>query len=92
MSTVVHIHNILSWMRQMGGQGAAVPLCHPSDTVIPLHAMDTSRELRDLIMQRTFRFHALLDTDMLRDAWVKLLEMGNWRKLGGRLRMNVRLS
>ena len=92
MSTV--IHSILEWLGRtgQGGQGASVPLCHPSDTVLPLHSLDSSQELRHLIMQRTFRFNAVLDADMLRDSWGELLALGDWRKLGGRLRLSVRLS
>ncbi|KAM7220385.1 hypothetical protein V8F06_004164 [Rhypophila decipiens] len=60
----------------------------PTDEVLVAHALDDARTLRDIIMGLAFRFDDLLDCDKIRDALARLLEVGGWRRLGGRLRLN----
>lgn len=64
----------------------------PSDgleaDVYPLHALD------DLPVNRYFlswmmRFNDVLDGEKLHDSLSRLLEIGDWRKLGGRLKYKV---
>jgi hypothetical protein len=61
-----------------------------SDEIFPLHLMDQQHSIRELVMSYTFRYNDVLNPEMLHDSLVKLLGMGDWRKLGGRLRLNVR--
>lgn len=54
----------------------------------PLHLLDDTKFNRDCISW-SMRFNDVLDAEMLRDSLSELLDMGNWRKLGGRLRPKV---
>ncbi|EFR04831.1 hypothetical protein MGYG_07837, partial [Nannizzia gypsea CBS 118893] len=57
------------------------------DDVYEIHQQDFN--FRKLIMACTLRFDHVLDADKLHDGLARLLEMGDWRKLGGRLRHNA---
>jgi hypothetical protein len=57
------------------------------DEVYPLHLQDYT--FRQLLMVSTLRFDEVLDAEKLRNALSQLLEIGDWRKLGGRLRSDV---
>lgn len=59
------------------------------DIVYPVHMLDDTKGCRDYFVAMTFRFNAVLDAEKLRDSLSRLLEMGDWRKLGGRLKLNV---
>jgi hypothetical protein len=59
----------------------------PGDTY-PLHLLDDTKFNRDCISW-SMRFDDVLDAELLRDSLSELLDMGNWRKLGGRLRTKV---
>ncbi|KAI2614885.1 hypothetical protein GGR54DRAFT_632530 [Hypoxylon sp. NC1633] len=65
------------------------PLTIPSDTVIPLHRFDDTPVNRKVIVEFTMRFDDVLDPDKLRFSLEKLLNRRDWRKLGGRLRLNA---
>lgn len=56
------------------------------DDVYPLHTLDFNPNYVDWVM----RFNDLLDADMLKKSLSRLLEIGDWRKLGGRFRYGVR--
>ncbi|ROT41992.1 hypothetical protein SODALDRAFT_374374 [Sodiomyces alkalinus F11] len=60
-----------------------------TDEIFPVHFFDDTPTYRDLILCWTLRFNDVLDADKLHDALVRLLNMGDWRKLGGRLRLRV---
>jgi hypothetical protein len=45
---------------------------------------------RAIVLDFSLRFDDVLDHEKLRLALVRLLEIGDWRKLGARLRRNVR--
>lgn len=57
--------------------------------VYPVHMLDDLKQTRKMIMAWTFRFDAPLDVEMLRSSLVRLLNMGDWRKLAGRLHLTV---
>ncbi|KAJ6126848.1 transcriptional regulator sdnM [Penicillium sp. IBT 18751x] len=57
---------------------------HP--IVYPLHGLDDTLLYRALI-SRLMRFNDVLDADKLHEALLGLFEIGDWRKLGGRLRV-----
>jgi hypothetical protein len=61
----------------------AVP-CIPDD-VYPLHTLDYNPNYVDWVM----RFNDVLDADLLKKSLSRLLEIGDWRKLGGRFRYRV---
>lgn len=61
-----------------------------SDDIFPVHFIDQGGIIRASIISYTFRYNDVLVPGKLHDALVKLLGTGEWRKLGGRLRRNVR--
>lgn len=52
----------------------------PTDLIIPFNYWDDDNTLRGLSFDVTFRFDDVLDSDKLRRALSRLLEIGNWRK------------
>ena len=60
-----------------------------TDTVLPVHAMDDTVVNKAFVMFLMLRFDEVLDPEKLRSSLEALLEHGNWRKLGARLRLNV---
>ncbi|TVY83043.1 Transcriptional regulator [Lachnellula suecica] len=60
-----------------------------TDEVFPLHFLDRGTFIRKLVMSYTFQYDDVLDPQMLHDSLAKLLAIGGWRKLGGRLRLNA---
>lgn len=61
----------------------------PTDEVLPVHHFDDNRVNRSIIRAWTVRFNDVLDADKLHDGLARLLEIGDWRKLGGRIRKGV---
>ena len=70
----------------------ATPVTVPTDTVIPLNYFDDFKILRSWIIDLTLRFDDVLDAQRLQRALARLMELGNWKRLGARLRKNVRFS
>lgn len=62
----------------------------PTDEVIPLHILDGNRVVQAILLEFTYKFDDVLDVVKLRNSLNRLLEIGEWRKLGARLRLNVR--
>jgi len=60
-----------------------------TDTILPVHAMDDSMVNKAFVLYLMLRFDDVLDPERLRSSLETLLEHGNWRKLGARLRLNV---
>jgi hypothetical protein len=61
-----------------------------SDDVYPLHMLDDTKTLRSIVVTWTLCFNDVLDADSLHTSLSRLLEIGDWRKAGGRLRLKVR--
>lgn len=59
----------------------------PED-IYPLHVLDDTKLYR-FFVSRLMHFNDVLDTEKLHNALSKLLGIGDWRKLGGRLRIKV---
>lgn len=57
--------------------------------IYPLHMLDDTKGCREHFLAWTLRFNDALDAQQLLVALSKLLEIGDWRKLGGRLSLNV---
>lgn len=64
----------------------------PTDRVVPVHYFDDTPLLRRSVNCWTLRFNDRLDADKLRAALAQVLNCDGWRKLGGRVRLNVRKS
>lgn len=58
-----------------------------TDDVYPVHMLDDTKTMRDIVVTWTLRFNDVLDADKLHVSLSKLLEIGDWRKVGGRLRL-----
>ncbi|GIK04355.1 hypothetical protein Aspvir_008436 [Aspergillus viridinutans] len=57
--------------------------------VYPVHFIDQTGIIRDSIVTYMFRYDCVLDPKKLHGSLVQLLEQGDWRKFGGRLRRNI---
>jgi hypothetical protein len=64
----------------------------PTDEIIPLFPRDDSVSNRAIALDFTMVFDSVMDAEKLSGALWKLLERPGWRKLGARLRLNVRQS
>lgn len=58
------------------------------EDVYPLHALDDIKPNR-MFVSWMMRFNDVLDAQLLDSALSRLLEIGDWKKLGGRLRFAV---
>lgn len=65
------------------------PAIVATDTIVPVHFWDDTEYYRALVPCAALRFDDVLDADKLCNGLMRLLEIGDWRKLGGRLRMNA---
>lgn len=65
---------------------------YPDDIIYPVHALDDTKTFRSLLLAWTICFNDVLDANKLRCSLAKLLEIGDWRKIGGRLRLKVGLN
>ncbi|PHH77081.1 hypothetical protein CDD80_950 [Ophiocordyceps camponoti-rufipedis] len=54
--------------------------------VFPLHTFDDAK-INHKLLAWVMRFNDILDAKKLHDSLQRLLEIGDWRKLGGRLRL-----
>ncbi|EKJ76987.1 hypothetical protein FPSE_02862 [Fusarium pseudograminearum CS3096] len=59
------------------------------DDVYPAMLLDDTKAQRDMILHWTFHFNDVLDAEKLRTSLVTLINIGDWRKLGGRYRINT---
>lgn len=57
------------------------------DEVYPVHMLDDSKTLRTIVVTWTLCFNDVLDADKLHTSLSELLEIGDWKKIGGRLRL-----
>lgn len=62
----------------------------PTDEILPLNAADDSAVLRTVVVVLSYRFDDVLDPQKLKSSYEKLLDRPGWRKIGARLRLNVR--
>lgn len=53
-----------------------------SDDVYPVHMLDDTKTLRSIVVTWTLRFNDVLDAEMLYASLSRLLEIGDWRKVG----------
>ncbi|CAG5155409.1 uncharacterized protein ALTATR162_LOCUS3648 [Alternaria atra] len=62
---------------------------YADDDVYPVHVLDDTKTFRSILITWTLCFNDVLDADKLESSLAKLLETGDWRKLGGRLRLKA---
>ncbi|OOQ89993.1 hypothetical protein PEBR_05855 [Penicillium brasilianum] len=74
----------------MTSQGTAQT--NPNNTIIPFHFWDDVPYTRGICLNVTLRFEEVLDTAKLQESLERLLEIGDWRKLGARLHQNVKIN
>ncbi|KAG6272809.1 hypothetical protein E4U47_002317 [Claviceps purpurea] len=77
---------ILGWRKKPASGPADIDMSGWHE--YPVHLMDGSK-LNHKVLGWTMRFDDVLDAEMLRSALTRLLGMGDWRKLGGRLRRDT---
>lgn len=58
-------------------------------TVIPLHSKDDTWMNRGIVLEFTLHFDDVLDPGHLHRSLARLMEIGEWKKLGARLHLNV---
>lgn len=63
-----------------------------TDEIIPLHGYDDIGTFRAMSLDFSMQFDDVMDADRLVGALEKLLSRPGWKKLGARLRLNVRES
>ncbi|XHG02596.1 hypothetical protein AWENTII_005941 [Aspergillus wentii] len=56
--------------------------------IIPLHSKDATWMNRGIALEFTLQFDDVLDAEHLRRSLQRLMEIGDWKKLGARLRLN----
>lgn len=69
----------------------SVPQLRPrnDDIIYPVHTLDDTKTLHNIVVAWTLRFDDVLDADKLHSSLSRLLEIGDWLKLGGRPRRKV---
>jgi hypothetical protein len=65
---------------------------YDDDEIYPMHMLDNTDTLKNIIVVWTLCFNDVLDAEKLRSSLSRLLEIGDWRKVGGRLSMKVNLN
>ena len=71
---------------------SAAPARVLTGTVIPLHFFDDTPLWRNFILYSLFVFDDVLDPNKLRDTLEAMIQREGWRKMGARIRSNVRTS
>ncbi|CAH0041721.1 unnamed protein product [Clonostachys rhizophaga] len=68
--------------------GSKPPRLEPveGDIVYPTHFMDNKAIFDGMLLASAWQFNDVLDADKLHGSFCRLLEIGDWRKLGGRFR------
>ncbi|KAI1277501.1 hypothetical protein F5Y07DRAFT_363156 [Xylaria sp. FL0933] len=77
----------MQFLRNLFGVGQQCPPKVASDEVYPLYFLDNLAAGRDSVLSETLRYNHVLDASKLRNGLTRLIEHGDWRKIGGRLRL-----
>ncbi|POS72664.1 hypothetical protein DHEL01_v208945 [Diaporthe helianthi] len=82
--------SLVSWLFSGKRQQCRQPERVVTDTVVKLATLEDSLMMRSMCMNWTFRFEETLDVSILQRSLEDLISKGrNWRKLGGRFRVNA---
>jgi hypothetical protein len=60
-----------------------------ADEIIKARFWDSNNILEKIVMEFTYRFDDVLDAERLKSSLERLLEIGEWKQLGARLKKNV---
>lgn len=74
------------------GHAAARASANQPDIVATSSLWDNMDIMREQVLITTLQFDDILDPELLRVSLVKLINCEGWTKLGGRLRLNVRVN
>lgn len=74
------------------GTAAEANPAYDDDEIYPVHMLDNTSTLKNIVVVWTLRFDDVLDAEKLHSSLSRLLEIGDWRKVGGRLRMKVHIN
>lgn len=80
---------MLALGRLLGASPVGSQVRDETDDVYPLHMLDDTKTLRGIAVTWVLRFNDVLDPDRLHASLSRLLEIGDWRKVGGRLRLGA---
>lgn len=72
------------------GHAAARASANQPDIVANSSLWDNMDIMREQVLITTLQFDDILDPELLRISLVNLISREGWKKLGGRLRLNVR--
>ena len=61
------------------------------DDVYPVHTLDDTKTFRNTLITWTIFFNDQLDVEQLKSSLSRLLGLGDWKKIGGRLRLKLAL-
>lgn len=67
----------------------ATPPRVPTDTVLPASLWDNRGIGHTWCLHYCYRFNDVLDPGELRISLERLMQLGEWRRLGARMRLNV---
>lgn len=73
-------------------QNGTAPLIVEGDRIVPMHLFDDTTANNNVPLSVTLCFNKVLQPDRIHSALVRLLQIGEWRKLGGRLRQHVSIE
>jgi hypothetical protein len=79
----------MALLRQCIRRSPPTSTFNENDDIYPVHTLDDTKTLRKLLIAWTIYFNDALDVDRLRSSLARLLEIGDWRKIGGRLAFKV---
>ncbi|OGM42336.1 hypothetical protein ABOM_007874 [Aspergillus bombycis] len=82
---------VREWLLGAKGKGEPITGVKPSvdePDMYPVHPVDHIKDCQTFVAM-VMVFNDALDADMLSDSLSKLLEIGDWRKLGGRLKRDA---
>jgi hypothetical protein len=72
------------------GKKSIAPKPVSTDEIIPLYERDDTAPNRAISLEFTMVFDEILDADRLSSALWRLIDRPGWKRLGARLRLNVR--
>ncbi|KAH6841263.1 hypothetical protein B0T12DRAFT_398622 [Alternaria alternata] len=79
--------NFLDRFKKQTSPADDAPDPYADDIIYPVHILDDTKTFRSILITWTLVFNDVLNADKLRSSLANLLETGDWRKLGGRLRL-----
>lgn len=79
----------MSFLSSLLGRVVSSPKIYETDQIQPVHLLDDVQVLAGYDLFWTFPFSEILDANLLGRTLSEVIETGDWRRLGGRIRRNV---